>query len=608
MFHALINRLSKNNILKTVNKKHLSNGLMKKLVQKSLIITFLILGIWTTLCAQNLSRIFQDSWILDGLWINICILIFIYLVIINFESDLKAVTFLTSVLAFFMIIIPTSKYYFTYGIAPDNAVHFSLIRSLSLTGEVDQNSIYKNTPGFHVLIAELDQLSGVPFEVWIKVVPPILASLIPIAFYITGKNFIIPPTLLKLTIILSGFSIPLLYSLNGTIFTSIFSLILLINLVLRGNNGSFAILSILIGAQIILWHPSTTILVSIVLLSTGFLSYLLSKKGIAINNFRPIYSMGILLITSAITYWMYDAHLIWDQFVKNISLVLKPDLSPALIPSRLFELSFADKILIASFYHARDSMLFILAFIGFIILFRKKQLDEYESILRYYGLTLVSWFLFLIFVFMVNFGGQGYYRFLIYVVLFSPLISGYGLWKLNQFIERHIKLSSSYIYIASLTIIIFISCVQIYPYQPGVPNLPSNNDLGVSESVPILYFHNVNTIYQYYMLKFATTELPLENQIIIDQVGFNQIKLFFGGIPANNFRFSKNQKLGPTFLALHWPAIAGGYIEQAEFRSTGALDKWRNESNLNTIYDNNGSFILFRPENSENPFYLERPR
>lgn len=581
---------------------------MKKLIQNSLIILFLILGVLTIFSAQNLSRIFQDSWILDGLWINVFLLIFIYLLIITFEGDLKSVTLLTSALAFFMITIPACKYYFTYGIAPDNAVHFSLIRSLSITGEIDQNSIYKNTPGFHILFAELDQLTGVPFEIWIKVVPSILASLIPIAFYITGKNFMIPPPLLKLTIILSGFSIPLLYTLNGTIFTSIFSLILLIYLVLRGNNGSFSILSILIGALIILWHPSTTILVSTVLLSTGFLSFLLSKKDNAIKNFRPLHSMGILLITSAITYWMYDAHLIWDQFVKNINLVLKPDLSPALIPSRLFELSLADQILIASFYHARDSMLLILAFIGFILLIRKKHLEKYESLLRYYGLTLISWFLFIIFVFVVNFGGQGYYRFLIYVVIFSPLISGYGLWKTTQFIERISKLSSGFINMACLTIIIFISLVQIYPYQPGVPNITSSDDASVSEGVPILHFHNVNTIYQYYMLKFATTELPMENQIIIDQVGFNQIKLFFDGTSANNFRFSKNQRPEPSFLALHWPAIAGGYIEQAEFRSTEALDKWRNESNVSTIYDNHGSFILFHPENSENPFYLERLR
>lgn len=581
---------------------------MKKIIQKSLIILFLILGVSTIYFAQNLSRSFQDSWILDGLWINVFLLILIYLLITFFESNLKSVTLATSVLAFFMIIIPTFKYHFTYGIAPDNAVHFSLIRSISLTGEIDQNSIYKNTPGFHILITELDQLSGVPFEIWIKIVPSILASLIPIAFYITGKNFIIPPSLLKLIIILSGFSIPLLYTLNGTIFTSIFSLILLIYLILRGNNGSFSILSILIGAQIILWHPSTTILVSFVLISTGFLSFLLCKKDHAIKNFHSIHSMGLLLITSAITYWMYDAHLIWDQFVKNISLVLKPDLSPALIPSRLFELSLIDKILIASFYHARDSMVFILAIIGFIILIRKEQLEEYESFLRYYGLTLISWFLFLIFVFTVNFGGQGYYRFLIYVVIFSPLISGYGLWKIIQFIERFSKLSGGFINIACLTIIIFFSLVQIYPYQPGVPNLTSNDNNWVSEGVPILYFHNVNTVYQYYMLEFATKELPLEYQIIIDQVGFNQIKLFFGGAFATNFRFSKNQKSEPSFLALHWPAIAGGYIEQAEFRSTGALDKWRNESNVSTIYDNNGSFILFHPKNSENPFYLEKLR
>jgi hypothetical protein len=123
---------------------------------------------------------------------------------------------------------------------------------------------------------------------------------------------------------------------------------------------------------------------------------------------------------------------------------------------------------------------------------------------------------------------------------------------------------------------------------------------------PILWLHEVNTAYQYYMLRFALEELAQDEQLVADYIGHRQSRMFFGTVAQNRVRRTVNQEEKPSYLLLHWPGRPGAYAEQAEFRSRGAIEAWRGRPGMSTVYDNGGSFILYYPENAQYPFSLER--
>jgi hypothetical protein len=549
---------------------------------------------------------------LDGIWLPLVILLSSYLIFVSLEDNLSRITLLTSVLAFLVNALPTLKYRFIYGSAVDQAAHFDLIRTIALSGQVDLGSVYQSTPGFHVLVALLAGFSAGSLTVWSKLLPAFLGSLVPMGFYMLYRRSTMPFSLAKLVIILSAFSLPLLYRLNGTSFTIPLVVFLVIFLFLRqladphsGDRLSYTFLLLLTLLTIIFWHPSTTLVLSATLVGTGLFFFLWpTRKSTFLPRFSTIASLGLICIIIALTYWIYSAEFVWLHFVRNIRFALQTDLTQELIPDRIYQLPLFDRLIVFSFYHARDIVLIGLSSLGILLLAFSRTSNTLERILRTYAALWLSFLAVMAIIFISDFGAQGYRRFLYYPIALSPPLAAYGLWRSHALLRNYgLRFSPSLVVASSLAIIILICSLQLYPYQPRVPNLQLTNPTPANP--PALWLHQVNSDYQHLMLDFAFNQLPTDTQLVTDYIGYQQSLMFFDRQTRNRSRRTVNQRPEPSYLLLHWPGVAGAYGEQAEYRSHTTLNNWVEKLNMSKVYDNGGSFILYSPDNAQTPFKLE---
>ena len=577
------------------------------------LVGFILIAAWTTITAMNMNRVYQDAWILDGIWIPLATLFIIYLFNVSFSSNLQRVSALTAAITFLLYIVPALKYAVNYSSSVDSVVHTSLMRTIALTGQVEPSSSYAGTPGFHTLVAALSQISGISITFWAKMVSGLLGGIVPLAVYMLCRRSSLPVSLAKIIIIFSGLGLPLLYSLNGTTFTTPMFVLMLAILFLRevdqsqpGHKVSYTVLLLLYTSAIVFWHPSTSLIVPILIISLGMLAALDHGKKLFLEHSKKFTSLGVLGMTTVFSYWMYDADFVWSHFVKNISLALQPDITPDLIPARLFEITLKEQVLIALFYHARDGVLIFLGILGLIFLLsRAGQSAPFARFIRTFGLMWLICFFPMLAILGTGLGAQGYKRFLFYVVAASPMLAGYGLWKGLQILRESVPwLSENGTVAASLFLTLVIASLQLYPYQPAVPTLAGGGSN--RGETAILWLHQVNTSYQYHMLDFAYRNLPSDRQLIADYIGYQQVELFFGRDAKTRFRRTTNQEPQPAFVLLHWPGKAGAFGEQAEFRSLDAITAWRDRQGMSTVYDNGGSFILYYPDNPTNPFSLEK--
>jgi hypothetical protein len=574
---------------------------VRRFIKGGSVAGFLLAALWAMITALRLDRGYQDSWLLEGIEAPLLALLVAYLIILSQTSDLRQITIFTSASAFLLFAVPALKYSETYISTVDNAVHLASIRTIALTGHIDPLTSYVNTPGFHAFAAILAQLSDLPSETWAKIIPAFLGSTIPLAFYVLCHRAMLPAKLARNIIVLSGGSVPLLYLLNGTSFTLPLFVFVIIIFFLRAadrdgtrHTGAYAVLLLLFVCAIVFWHPSTSFLMPLILIAAG-IAAMLRRKGMPfLQHSGALISLGILFLTGALTYWIYEANYVWSHFVKNISLALHADLTPELVPQRLFYLNFTDQLLMGLFFHSRDAMLVAIAILGGLFLARSNRSERFKQFLRTYSLIWLMSLVLLAIIFVAGFGAQGYARFLQYVVVLAPVLAGYGIWQASVFIHKRVPLISqrTFTFIA-LILTLLIASIQLYPYQPAIPLY--SKGLSPNEATPILWMHQANTTYQYHMLGFARKELPPEIQVIADYAGYHQMALFFGLDARLFLRLMNGARSTPAFLLLHWPGQPGAYFEQAEYRTPVALHSLRTYPGMATVYDNGGSFILYFP-------------
>ena len=592
---------------------------------------------WLVSSASLLQRGHQDAWLLEGIAFQMLLTVAFFVLFVVRETNLQRVALATAAITFALSAAPVLKYTFTYSSTVDNATHLATIHTIATTGFVDTAPrTYAFTPGFHALAAVMAQLSSTDALLWSRLTAGMLQATFPIGIYYLCARTAAPVGVAKATIVLSSLSVPATYYLlEGTSFTMVLSLGLVITYInkeiYRGRDLVFSdgIVSILLLVAVILWHPSSSLVVSGLFVLTGVFA-LLDHKGLFFSG-QAGYALrlGLTLIVFAIAYWMYSADFVWSRFVLNINAAIYPLIASGvgdvgakpLIPKRFFEISLTEKFVIAMLYHARDVVMLGTASLGFMFVIaqsRHRATSQYVSMIRGATTLWLASILVLILVFVAGFGVQGYRRFLAYVLLISPLLSGYACWQIFVIVRR-IRIGvflKTVVLLVSLSAIFALSLIQLYPYQPAVPkfdavigregsriisdyiwHLPHEKERGTNDS-PVLWFHQVNTQYQYNMLEFALTRLSPDEQLTVDVVGYHQAYLFFGFETRNRLRRPYNSNRESGYFLLHWPGYAGAYGERVEYRSTEAIAEWRAKEFVNTVYDNGGSFIIYLHKDS----------
>jgi hypothetical protein len=597
---------------------------------------------WSFAAAVDLHRAYQDSWVLEGVWLPVGISLGAYVVCAVRLRRPRHVALLAATLAILVNAVPALKYAYPYAPTSDTADHVNLMRVLATTGSISPDASYQDTPGLHLVVAALTVWTGSPLWLWARLLPSLLGGLLPLGYYVLCSRLALPGTLTRCVLALSPFAVPVLYALNGTSFTATLLVALLVLLLVRDGEmdrtsrgtclweAGHTVLLFLLAGAILFWHPLSSLLYPLVLLAVGTFGQLRAVCRRACAALGALVSLGASMSAAAVVYWAFRAEYVWQRLRRNLWLVLQPGDTPALVPSRLSELDLTGRARIALFYHGRDAVLLALACGGMLLLAvalvrslasrratrpgrdtivygaAKRAFHTYSLVWLFFGAVICA-------LFAWRYGAQGYRRFLLYVVTLSPLPAGYAVWRTGAMLlnaprwtgwprGRTREQAARRVLFVALGTVAVLSCAQLHPYQPAVPSFGVDS----KETTPVVWLHGVNSEYQRQLLRYADAELPLEIQLVIDYAGHRQACLFVGTMLQRRLRRPGQARHAPAFLLLHWPGRAGPYMEQAEFRSAQALRAWRDRPGVSTVYDNGGSFILYHPANGIDPFYLEQ--
>ena len=582
---------------------------------------------WSLVAAADMRRVYQDGWLLEGLWLPVAFALAAYVVAAVHMRRPHHVALLATALAVLLNAVPALKYAYPYAPTSDTADHVLLIRSLAATGQADPGAAYQHTPGLHLLVAALCNWSGTLLWLWTRLFPPLLGALLPLGFHLLCARLPLPAGLARAVLALSPFALPLLYALNGTSFTAPLLVALLALLLVRESGDTrqqrctwqmgHTVLVLVLGGAIVFWHPISSLLYPMVLLAAGTIGRVRPACRRACAASGALVSVGASMAAAVLVFWFCRADYVWARLIKNVRLLLEPRSTPALVPSRLGEMDLVGQVHMALLFHGRDGVMLALAGCGVLLLawplVRQGAVERtgahmYGSArraLHTYGLVWLLLLAVVCGVFAYQFGAQGYQRFLIYLVTLSPLPAGYALWRVTAALHRPSARgrprSDRTLIAAALIAVAVFSCAQFYPYQPSVPAIEDR----AGDATPVVWLHLVNSEYQRQLLRYAAEKLPAEAELVVDYAGHRQARLFSGTTLQDRLRRTEQARPVPAFLLLHWPGVAGPYMEQAEFRSTAALRAWRDRRGVSTVYDNGGAFILYYPGNAVDPFRLE---
>ncbi len=558
-------------------------------------------------------RDYQDSWILQDIFVSTSIFVLVFAVTVILSNDNRITVLICSSFVIIMNLVPAMKYESFYGIA-DVTFHYRFVNEIMNSGYVPGNTDYSGTPGMQIFISLFSLFLGISSNLGFKYTIPISFGVFPFIIYFISNKLIKNNKLQKYIIISSGFPIVTAYYLLGTIFPLLMLIfigpLLIIEILYKESKIEYKLILIIILFTILISHTVTSLLFLILSIISLILLTLYDKfHKIRQIDFRMLRKgFCILLLFSAILYifwWMYESEFLFSIFVKSSMKTVQhffvnTDFRKEPVPQRFFEISFISKIQILSIYHLKDIIIMIFSLSGIFIFFKKKiKLNKLNIIFYLYVISfLIAILIILGFEFLIKYGDLEYYRFIDYGIIFSPFFVGLSLYRLSG------KLNSTIIEILIIFIVIISALIQFFPYQPFVPKASIINSK-INDEEPLMYFHHVNTVYQKDMISFASSYSSNKTIIASDIVTRLQLISFFNqsfnNIGSKNstllwFSPLTTEKLKWNLFLLHWNGKSGPFTERAEYRSDANISQRRN--NKNVIYDNGEAFIIKNQEQS----------
>jgi thymidylate kinase/predicted nucleotidyltransferase len=578
------------------------------------VLFYLAATLWFLALVAANKRNYQDSWILEDIALPFIALLagFVYVVIRQTEN--RVVALLCAWTSVVIVLIPPLKYLQPYSTTIDATDHFLLVQSIMNTGQVIARHTYATIPAFHSWLASFGLLSGLTAEQVIRFALPLTAAVMPMVIFFICRRAGMPQTLAKYTILASILSLFGYFQPNGTGFTLI-PLMTLLALVAvyayqrtASNRRQFYFTVALIGLIVkTFWHSTTPLILPGVLFVAAFTPLVLFWINPSLGKARPSFSiMGFALLSAVlfVSYHFLQQNHLGELIIGNIASLTAPrGAGPPPVPNRMFEVSSLDALLMSLIMHAREMLILGLSSIGFVIVWtRRKIWADFLHFYAYFGLIMAF---FLGLVGIVVAGGIPYQRFLLLVVVVSPLFVGASLWWMSEklsnlkFGQRNVRLPAA---VGLVAIFMGMWLVDFYPYQPIVPRAKALAP-GASDEY-LLWVHNVNTAYQQRMMNFAEENASAEARFAVDVAGHRQFRRYFGmdavfrrGLYAPLFRKEEVDPSKVDLFLLHWPGKAGALSEQVEYRSVVKLNGLRDTPGWGLVYDNGESFILLVRDN-----------
>ena len=549
------------------------------------------------------QRGFQDSWILEGIFIPTILYVLTFTIVVVATSDVRILTIISSSFVIVLNSIPSLKYQLFYGVF-DSAGHYGFINRLLASGQVPQTgfyvAFYGDFPGMHILIGSLSLILGVSTNVAIKLFTSLIYGIVPLMVYLV-TNRVFDGSIQRAIIIASGLpAIPTSYVLGGGTFGLALYFIFFCVLFRRGltDNSRFAysVILLVLGFALLFSHAAT---MPFLLWILAIVTFYWTIRGIRKETRVDTYGRGLapILIILAASFTALQAFKAIDflaVFVGGIERALLRESLRAPIPPRLFALPLSAQLTFLALYYVMDLIVFVLGLVGLLILMRRIRIRNGQLFEKFYlPVILVISALGLIVAFQLasSFGEIGVARALNYSMIFQPFFIGLVLWLLlKSFASRTLK---SVLPVVFLFLTISISLIQIFPYQPMVPRANVlSKELPASDYLADL--REVNTLCNIAAITFAEYHSTTGTRIASDIVTRWQIYGFTSEAFNNgHIWYSPLETTTPNWdiFILHYDGTAGPLKEKVENR-TGQRIMMLKDTLGNVVYDGGGCFII----------------
>lgn len=542
---------------------------------------------------------YQDSWILNGIFIPIVIYTIIFVYFFQKEKNLNKLVLYSSLYLISLNLVPGLKYNLFYGVATDHAFHYRFIQDILLQNMIPQNRLYSEIPLMHIFLASSAKLIGSNAVTVMKFILPFSFGVLPFASYTFSKYIFNDYLYVKYSILASVIpATTYFYQLGGTsfsIFLMLFFFLCIVKIITFNKNSiMFSLLITIFIFALILSHSFSPLILSITLFIIGIFCYFINlkfnDKGFNLVG-KKVFSLSMLLNISLISYWSYKAGFFFNMLVKTLYkyIFLIDDSKPA-IPSRFFEIPIISKCQVLFVFHISDIILFIFSIIGIYYFVRCKKHAINKSVFLFFILYIVSIFLLLFAQIIANVGDMEYTRFITYMVIICPIFVGVTFSLLRKSINR------DSFFISLVTLVFVLSFFQYYPCQPLIPKMSLNN----SSEDHLVDVNMVNSIYQLKVIDFIENRAPTGSIIGGDKTTLNQMHGFMNYTfvqdyvlwysPLTESPSNDKTKNIYNFYVSHKPGKAGIFVEQLEFRTCDFILNLVNKKDL--IYNNGESFVL----------------
>ncbi len=566
---------------------------------------------WFLAAVVAVRRNYQDSWILEDLVWPFAGFMLVFLLNLHWEDDNRLVALLCAWAALVLALVPSLKYIQVYGETIDAVIHYLMTNTLITTGRISsQVQTYEAVAGMHSWLASMGLTSGLSAAEMIKFGIPLMAGIIPVLLYWICSRTRMPAGLTKYVLGVSFLAIFPYHLLTGTGFTLI-PLLLFLGVLLvseyysdtASERVTYSLLAILVLVQLTLWHTTTPLLLLVLLVFIAFTPLLVRlatgqrRKGSIAQHFIQI---GVLAAVLILGYHSVEIDPVFRIGVTRIyQFIMAERASTEVLPASLFSIPLLDAARIFLLMYGREAILYLLAAIGLVTLWRNRA--RFNSLLALYSfLTLVI--LAFAAAFPLSILGIDYGRFMWVPTTIAPFFAGFTLWWWSQKLQAlHVVRRRLFrgISIVLVCASVGVFALEFYAYQPLVP--PSRTLADGSSDEHIVWLVQANTAYQDRMIHFAEAYSSADTQFNIDVAGNRQYLRYFGNYgkrglylplePKMKWEDSQDAAKHKLYL-LHWPGEAGGYFESVSQRSVANLTQLRDTVGWGLVYDNGESFVL----------------
>ena len=566
---------------------------------KFLSVLYVVFAFVLIYSAAVLQRNYQDSWILEGLEIQLVLVSVPFLLL---ATSLKSSKKLVLVVASFLIllsIVPNLKYVQITGVF-DSIAHSGYANRIIASGYVPETGFYSKeysaTPGMHIFLSSLTLITGLSLTNAIKLLLVTVSALPPFILYLLLKNSFNEKSK-RFIFLAMVLTLPVASALFGTtfalpLFFMFIAIFLRQTIDVQAERG-FSVILIIISVALIFSHGVTPLFLTVLMVFTPIVLKMIEivrneKFSFKISRYLQV---AIFLVIFLSMWWAYNADYLFNNFlVRTIQSIFSIQSSNIAIPSTFFTLSFSEQLTLAfiRFYDLAIALGLGLLGILFYFVFRKgyskgtKDLYlQFVSILIATGLISIPFFF--------NLFSYTFERFITYANLLSPIFIGLALFGIYRSLGRIVKkISTRNILFTIFLFILFIPLLfVIFSPQPIVPKNSDNEYL--------VDYRSINTNYQMSMIQFAEKYHVNGSIVAADTVTSWQIF----GLTGNSFYFDyiwenplyANETTADIIL-LHYSGVAGPLNEKIDYRSRINLNGFKFDLGNSIVYDNGESFVI----------------